>query len=793
MIVGEAPGEKEVELRRPFVGTSGWLLDTALQEAGLHRSQAFLTNVLRERPGGDRAELFFPTRVKDRSPDARFLDGKWAEPPAIAGRDMLRQELLLCRPTTVIALGNVALWALTGLWGIKKWRSSILEAEWGGHTFRVIPAYHPAAVLREWPLRPIFVHDLKRAARELRSPTPIPTYEGFIVRPTFQQAEDTLRMIGTALEECEKAGGAPIPLSADIETRAGHIACIGIAWSAAKALCLPWMCVERPEGYWTLEEELVLTRLVRAVLSHPHASVTWQNGAYDHQYEYRWHFYLPQLGWDTMLAHHAMFSTSLKSLDHLSSLYCSYHRYWKEDGRNWDPATMPEEQYWRYNCEDAVRTFEIRERQHEAIAALAPTWPKLPAVVAFQHQIQPIVVRMMLRGVRSDDTARDRMRRALRARVAEIESEVAHVVGRALNPKSPKQITSFFYEELNQTPIWKTVVRANGSREKALTSDDDALTTIAGRQPVLRPLAERILALRSAGVFLSTFVEMARDTDGRLRCSYNVAGTKTYRFSSSENAFGSGGNLQNIPTGDEEEDAVIALPNIRELFLFDPGYTGFDIDGDSADLRIVTGESGCRAMQAYFAARVKPYVEIAKEYYRDPTLTKESFVYRKMKALCHGTNYGGESVGLAERVGLLVHEVERMQKWYFGLCPEIKAWQADIAAQGERRGWIENPFGQRLYNFDRWSRKIKNEFLAWTPQSSVGQWINRVLVALDRLPGVELLLQVHDSATGQWRGNDPAMAERMRAAATFPIQCKHELVTIPVGIKTSTESWGKCK
>ena len=57
---------------------------------------------------------------------------------------------------------------------------------------------------------------------------------------------------------------------------------------------------------------------------------------------------------------------------------------------------------------------------------------------------------------------------------------------------------------------------------------------------------------RSLGVFLSTFCLMPLDTDGRMRCSFNVCGTETMRFSSSENAFGTGGNLQNIPKGEEK-------------------------------------------------------------------------------------------------------------------------------------------------------------------------------------------------------------------------------------------------
>lgn len=786
MIVGEAPGEKEVDSGVPFSGTSGWLLRQVLEEAGLHYGAAYLTNVARERPPGNDIDAWIATPSK-RTADHVLINDKWVHKRIEFGRSLLHQEVSECRPTVIVACGNLALWALSGNWGIRKWRGSLLHVEIAGHNTAIIPVIHPAAVLREWSQRPTLVHDLKRVTRTLRDGVPgKPDYK-FVIRPTFEQAVEKLEWLLHLLEL------GRVKLAADIETRGGHTACLGIAWSKTEAICIPWMCVERLDGYWTLDEEVALVALIRKILTHPNADLTWQNGAYDHQYEYRWHWCLPRLGWDTMLAQHSMFSVSPKALDYLSSLYCANHRYWKDDGRLWDPSKMSEEQYWFYNCEDCCRTYEVREGEEEAIAALTPTWPKLPEVVAFQHRIQPVFVKMMLRGVRSDDVARGKMAAALMSRSMEIQSELTHILGEEVNIRSPKQMVELFYTTLNQQPIYSR--NPDGTRGNP-TCDEDALRKIAARQPVLRGAVDRILALRSAGVFLSTFVQMRRDIDGRLRCSYNVAGTKTYRLSSSENAFGSGGNLQNVPSGDESEDAVIPLPNIRALFLPDLGYTWFDLDGDSADLRIVTGESGCRAMQAYFAAGVKPYVEIAKEFYRDPTITKHHKSYKRMKALCHGSNYGGEGPGLSERIGLPVHDVERMQRWYFGMCPEIKAWQEDIKRQIEQRGWIENPFGYRLWNWDRISRQVYNEALAWTPQSTVGILINKIAAAIDeQLPDVQLLLQVHDSLDGQYPTHlGPACRRQiLEIAESIEIPCRSGPIKVPAGMKVSTKSWGDCE
>lgn len=787
MIVGEAPTEKDREANSPFASTAGWLLDECLKEAGLNRGLAFCTYVGREVPPGGDPTNWIASTIKGRTSAHRLCEGKYILPQLAMGRDLLRQEIGLCRPTVVVAAGNIALWAIAGKWGVRKWRSSILQGEVDGHRFKVIPVETPTSVLREWPRRGLLVHDLRRAKTELgRGPiVQVPAYN-FLIRPTYLQAVECLQQLLARLD----ASPSSIPLAADIETRAGHTACLGIAWTAKDAITIPWMCVERPEGYWELEEELELVLLFNRILTHPKASITWQNGAYDHQYEHRWHFIQPNLGWDTMLAHHSMFSISPKGLDHLSSLYCDYHAYWKDDGKLWDPS-IPEDDFWRYNCEDCVRTFEIREAEEAAIAHMAQEWHKLPSVVSFQHALQPAVVRMMLRGVKSDDRARSEMGRALMEAHGRLQGELNQLCGAELNINSPKQMQEFFYETLRQTPIKKR----QPSGLWTPTCDDDALETIAAREPVLRPVVARIQALRSGGKFNSTYVQMPRDIDGRLRCSYNVAGTVTYRFSSSENAFGSGGNLQNIPTGDEDEEALIFLPNIRKLFLFDEGMTGFDLDGDSADLRIVTGESGCRQMQAYFSAGAKPYVEIAKEFYRDPTITKSHPSYKRMKALCHGTNYGGESAGLAGRVGLPVHDVDRIQSWYFGMCPEIKRWQDDIRSQCDNRGYIENPFGYRLWRWDRTSRKLHNEFLAWIPQSSVGILINKALLQIDQtLPWCQLLLQVHDSLTGQYPSHMGDEAKRqILSAAEVEIPCKSGTIIVPMGLKTSTKSWGDCE
>lgn len=567
-------------------------------------------------------------------------------------------------------------------------------------------------------------------------------------------------------------------LAVDIETRSGHIACIGLAWSETEAICIPLMCAGKPEGYWSAEEEAILMYKMYEVLTHPCVEVIGQNFLYDAQYFYRHLHFVPRLVRDTMLAQHVCFSNLPKGLDFLSSMYCESHVYWKDDGKTWDEKTG-EDQLWRYNCQDAVITFEVDKVEQANVESMG-----LREVHDFQQELFWPVLATMNRGIRCDHTKRAKFAMTLMEEIAKREQWLINVLGHPVNIRSPKQMQELFYASLGQKPIFN---RKSGT----VTCDDEALGRIATREPILRPLVKKVQELRSLGVFLSTFVNAPLDIDGRLRCSFNIAGTETYRFSSSANAFGSGLNLQNIPKGGGDDE--LELPNVRDLFVPDPGHTFFDIDLASADLRIVVWEADEPEMKAMLREGLDPYTEIAKEFYHDRTITKKDPRRQTFKSFAHGTNYLGTAKGLAERLGLSVHQAEQTQAWYFERFPKIKKWQEDLKDQVIKRRMVENVFGYRCYFFDRIEGTIFNQAAAWIPQSTVACLINRAYVNIHkRLTWCEVLLQVHDSLAGQFPTHlgDWAMKEIIKCAE-IELPYADPLV-IPVGVKTSTESWGAC-
>ena len=777
MLVGEFPGEQELAKGAPFAGSQGFELGKMLMEAGIFKDSCFSTMVVRNRVRANNIDNLMASTKSRITSEHTLFQGKYVTKQVLDGVAALKKEIELVKPNVIVALGNLALWALTGEWGVNKWRSSEMNSILVPGQ-KVIPTIHPGIINVQWKWRTLAVHDFKRVKRESEYPEIINVNYDFVIDVDYSRVQEYLY----SLWHSAKLEGKGYKVSVDIETRAGHISRIALASSSSKAISIPFMYAGNSEGLYTLREEAEI--IISIWVLFQECTIIGQNFNYDAQYILRhWCFQAPHTVQDTMIKHHSLFSNMEKNLSYLSAMYCQHHLHWKDDRPN-NPRTAAEEyEEGVYNATDACRTYEINEVLDTVIPAMQMT-----EVANFQLKLAKSVLKTMDKGVRMDHETRGQFALELIEGFQQREQWLQTVLGHEVNIKSPKQMKELFYDELRQKPI---ISKKTGNP----TCDDEALHRISAREPLLLPITRVISELRSLGVFNSTFVQAPLDTDGRIRTSFNICGTDTYRFASSKNAFGTGLNCQNIPNGGETAEAGLVLPNVRKLFLPDDGHEYFDIDLDSADLRIVTFESDCKWMKEQFAAGRKPYVEVAKEYYHDQTITKHHPAYPMFKALCHGTNYLGTAAGIAPRIGLLVHETERIQKWFYGMCPEIKQWQDRIKDQVSRRRYITNAFGYRFNFFDRIEGTIFNQAVAWIPQSTVACLINRAYVAIDEQlsPDVEVLLQVHDSLAGQYPiiGAD-TYREAIIRCSQIVIPYDDPLI-IPVGIKTSTKSWGDCK
>lgn len=568
LIVGEAWGRTEEAKERAFVGSSGQELDKMLAEAGIPLDQCLFTNIRPERPTNNKMEYFFLSNqeVKDYGLTSQSIRGLYPDPATCFTLLSLYRLVDLVKPQIIIGCGNYPLWALTHSTfrvkskapekgeptrkvptGILSWRGSQLYANATPQTAHIpfVPVIHPAAIDREWALRPRTVHDLRTRVKPILDGKPWRVRPNrFLVRPSFKLVEETLSFLH------QLPPGSTI--AEDTECRSGFMSCIGLAWSPFDAISIPLMCVENPNGYWNPNEESIIRGKINRLHSRSDLTFVFQNAAWDYQYLDSEFLSVPRTIRDTMLFHHLLFPGTPKGLDYLSSMYCENHVYWKDDGKLWNDS-IPEDQHWNYNCEDAARTWEI-----DSVLTATITKQKMEALARERIDQFLLAHDMVRRGAKIDTSEMANQRKMVFEQRQDRESFLSKILSsdlsKALRGKStkapwyysPTQQMKLFYDEF---AFPERIDRHTKSR----TIDDEALRHIEQIEPLLQPITRTIRELRSLTVYYNNILSMELDPDDRARSTYGVAGASTFRWNSSANAFGRGANLMNIPKGVDKE------------------------------------------------------------------------------------------------------------------------------------------------------------------------------------------------------------------------------------------------
>ncbi|MDD3896995.1 MAG: uracil-DNA glycosylase [Candidatus Peribacteraceae bacterium] len=135
MFIGEAPGKREDELGRPFVGPAGQFLDELLVSIGLKRPDVYISNVVKYRPPENR----------DPTDEEKEQCMPW-----------LQLEIALIRPKVIVPLGRHALGHFFPKMSITNAHGKAQKLSDG---VTVFPIYHPAAALHNGNLRQALVDD----------------------------------------------------------------------------------------------------------------------------------------------------------------------------------------------------------------------------------------------------------------------------------------------------------------------------------------------------------------------------------------------------------------------------------------------------------------------------------------------------------------------------------------------------------------------------------------------------------------------------------------------------------
>jgi uracil-DNA glycosylase family 4 len=152
MIIGEAPGEQEALSGRPFVGAAGAVLDDLLGTIGLRRDEVFITNVVKDRPPGNRNP-----RVAEIA----------------LYRPYLLRQIEIIQPAVIATLGSFSLAVILDAFRhpeagrrISALHGRALAAEAPHGPVTIVPLYHPASAFYRRELRAVMEDDL-RALREV--------------------------------------------------------------------------------------------------------------------------------------------------------------------------------------------------------------------------------------------------------------------------------------------------------------------------------------------------------------------------------------------------------------------------------------------------------------------------------------------------------------------------------------------------------------------------------------------------------------------------------------------------
>ncbi|HJN62764.1 MAG TPA: uracil-DNA glycosylase [Candidatus Paceibacterota bacterium] len=133
MFIGEAPGENEAKTGVPFCGASGKFLDELLDHINISREKVYITNVLKDRPPGNRDPL-----ANEIGMYAPFLD----------------RQIEIIGPKVIATLGRFAMNYIMEKFGLKdqitkitEMHGKVFDVDTPTHSFKIVPLYHPAVAI----------------------------------------------------------------------------------------------------------------------------------------------------------------------------------------------------------------------------------------------------------------------------------------------------------------------------------------------------------------------------------------------------------------------------------------------------------------------------------------------------------------------------------------------------------------------------------------------------------------------------------------------------------------------
>lgn len=747
MILGEAPSYEETAAGKPFVGPSGRELDRLLKDAGIQRSECWITNA---------CKYEVPLNVGKK----RLPFHKRAE---LAGIDINQQleelqvEINEIRPNCILALGGTALWALSGRAGISKWRGSILRGM--GHKF--VPTYHPAHLLHSsaggeikgyWN-RQVMIFDFKRAYSESNSP--------LIELP--QRNLQICRNSGELYEFIQRYK-KNYKMSADIEA-GGHCLpiCIGLAFSKSHGMCVPLWNSGGISDIPTADLVSIWIML---------ADLLWEKGIVGHNFNYdrdkikRLGFAVKGITSDTMLKAFTINPELPKRLAFNTSIY-TREPFYKDEGMY--EGSLSD---LFYGCaRDACVTYEIDEAMDADIDELG--------VRKFYENFVMKLPDFYLEIENNGFVVNNEKRNALITKYVQwderLQYEMYKLAGDVdINVGSPQQVASLLFDQ------WKLPYR-QGTGEEELTS---LLNLQSGvKNPEHRTWIEKCLEKRRVRKTISTYLTAIPDFDGKMRTTCFPC-LETGRSSTGQqeppirpklDIKGKGRKIDMKTMGTAfqvfTKHGDIGA-DVREMYEPDEGEVFVQLDSSQAEARVVfnlaTDEQALRDIDEhdYHALTASWFFGGSEDDYSKKKLGYESPIRFAGKTLRHAGHLGaGKRRAFIELntqarkykipISITEHIADRALTIFHAKQPRIRqvfhAQVIQCLKEGRKLiaplpwGIDAERGGVRIF-YERWGDDLFREALAYLPQRAVSDNTKAAGIRIKaKCPEAKIILEAHDA------------------------------------------------
>lgn len=645
MVVGEAPGPQESAQGSPFIGPSGAELESALRKVGV--AGAYLTNVVKCLP--------------PRSP---------AKPKAgeiKACRSYLDAEIAHIKPTAILALGETA-WHRLG--GHDKITVSEGKEIWSDkYDCWIMPARHPAAILRAQGMRSAWLLVLHRFARltqgTLHDDPPVETRLAKNIDTALSVARDCLQASNFTYD-FETTG-------LDWWAKDFQALSVAVSWEPGWAITVP---LAHPESPLSSDEQRRFLDAFRIALV-ARKRKTAHNGLFDDLVAYRVTGQLPYMTCDTLALAHLLDENRPKGLKWLGRALLGWPD-WGIDAK--DLIKQPLDRVAHYNACDAAATFLLRDvlieqlKQDDRLARY------------FAEIVMPgirMVERIVANGIYADPNAvaervttfADKMRAA----AATIPVE---------NPGSNPQIATWLYEDLKLPIISYT-------KGGAPSTDEETINRLARRYPQ----AKNVLEYRGHAKNLNTYAlplyrMLDRSYDGRAHFDYRGE-VETGRYSS---------RFHTTPRDEY----------VRMQFSAPPGRVSIFADYRQIEARLVawaaagkprtwadTNPQRGRLLHA-FKAGLDPYILMAARALGKPqkgVTKKERQEMGKVPTLA--CLYRISPQGLQEyawknyELDWTLAQAVHLHRSFYDLWSEIEQWHTYQEKILKGRGWTQTELGRK--------------------------------------------------------------------------------------------------